>query len=97
MAARAKSKSSPPKAKNARAARPDAIALLKADHRQVEQWFKDFENARGPERKRELAKKICKALEVHTTIEDEIFYPAFLEATEDQDTHHEAVLVHGSA
>jgi hypothetical protein len=63
----------------------------------VEQWFKEFENARGAERKLTLAQKICKALEVHTTIEEEVFYPAFLEATEDQDTHHEAVLEHGSA
>ncbi len=27
--------------------KPDAIALLKADHRQVEEWFSKFENARS--------------------------------------------------
>src|SRR5690349_2318230 len=68
----------------------DAIALLKADHRQVEEWFEQFEKARDDNRKQELATNICNALKVHTTIEEEIFYPAFLEATDDTDTHHEA-------
>jgi hemerythrin superfamily protein len=59
----------------------DAIALLKADHRQVEEWFEEFEAARTSNRKQELAGKICAALRVHATIEEEIFYPAFYEAT----------------
>ena len=75
----------------------DAIALLKADHRQVEEWFEQFEKARDDERKRELAQKICKALTVHTTIEEEIFYPAFLAATDDKDMHHEAEIEHDGA
>ena len=57
----------------------DAIALLKADHRQVEEWFGEFEKARDKKRKTQLAAQICKALKVHTQIEEEIFYPAFLE------------------
>jgi hemerythrin superfamily protein len=77
--------------------RSDAISLLKAEHRQVEQWFKELEKARTPQRKSELAANICNALEVHTIIEEEIFYPAFLEATEDTETHHEAELEHANA
>ena len=76
---------------------PDAIALLKADHRQVEEWFGQYEKARDDNRKQKLATQICKALEVHTTIEDEIFYPAFLAATEDKDMHHEAEIEHEAA
>ena len=76
---------------------PDAIALLKADHRQVSDWFKQFEKAKADNRKLELATKICDALKVHTTIEEEIFYPAFLEATEDKDLHHEAEIEHDAA
>jgi hypothetical protein len=34
---------------------------------------------------------------VHTTIEEEIFYPAFIEATDDKDMHHEAVVEHAGA
>ena len=75
----------------------DAIALLKADHRQVSEWFEQFEKARDDDRKQTLATKICNALKVHTTIEEEIFYPAFIEATEDKDLHHEAIVEHDGA
>ena len=75
----------------------DAVALLKADHRQVEQWFGQFEKARDDQRKLELATNICNALKVHTTIEEEIFYPAFLEAAQDEDIHHEAIVEHDGA
>ncbi len=75
----------------------DAISLLKADHRQVEQWFEAFEKTRSDSKKQNLAAQICKALTVHTTIEEEIFYPAFLAATEDKDTHHEAEIEHAGA
>ena len=75
----------------------DAIALLKADHRQVEEWFEQFESTRSDDRKKKLAGQICQALEVHTQIEAEIFYPAFLEATEEEDIHHEAEVEHDSA
>jgi hypothetical protein len=34
---------------------------------------------------------------VHTTIEEEIYYPAFLEATEEEDLHHEAAVEHEGA
>jgi len=75
----------------------DAVALLKADHRQVEQWFAEFEKARSANVKRRLAASICQALTVHTEIEEEIFYPAFLQATKDKDMHHEAVVEHDGA
>jgi hemerythrin superfamily protein len=75
----------------------DAIALLKADHRQVEGWFSQFEKTRSSGRKLELARNICNALKAHTQIEEEIFYPAFLEATKEKDLHHEAEVEHGGA
>jgi hemerythrin superfamily protein len=75
----------------------DAIALLKADHRQVEQWFGQFEKAKDDQRKQELATSICMALKVHTMIEEELFYPAFFEATEEEDIHHEAIVEHDGA
>jgi hypothetical protein len=79
------------------AAPRDAIALLKADHREVEGWFEQFKKTRSDSRKQELAEKICLALKTHTTIEEEIFYPAFLEATSDRDIHHEAEVEHHAA
>jgi hemerythrin superfamily protein len=85
-------------AKRATSARQqDAIALLKADHRQVEQWFEQFESSRSDAKKSDLAQKICQALTVHTQIEEEIFYPAFYEATQDKEIHHEAEVEHEGA
>jgi hemerythrin superfamily protein len=91
--ARAKSKSSRSRAP----AKTDAVALLKADHRQVEEWFAAFEKARTESRKQDLASSICAALRVHTQIEEEIFYPAFIAATKEEDIHHEAVVEHDGA
>jgi hemerythrin superfamily protein len=77
--------------------RSDAIALLKTDHRQVETWFSAFEKTSSAQRKQDLATRICTALKVHTQIEEEIFYPAFLQAAGEDDIHHEAIVEHGGA
>ncbi len=74
----------------------DAIALLKADHREVEDLFSKFENARGQERKQTIAEQICNELKIHTIIEEEIFYPAFRGKIED-DTLDEAYVEHDGA
>ena len=97
MAKSKKSKSKAKKSARGGSSRSDAIALLKADHRQVETWFEQFEKTRSDERKVELATNICKALKVHTQIEEELFYPAFLEATDDKEMHHEAEIEHDGA
>jgi len=84
------------RAKNG-SARDDAVRLLKADHREVERLFGEFQRTRSDERRTEIAAQICQALRAHTTIEEEIFYPAFLEATEDTALHHEAEIEHEGA
>jgi len=95
--AKAKTRSSARSKRAARTVPKDAIALLKADHRQVEEWFEQFETSRSDDKKADLARRICAALRVHTTIEEEIFYPAFLEAVGDKDIHHEAEVEHAGA
>ncbi|MFB0872045.1 MULTISPECIES: hemerythrin domain-containing protein [unclassified Sphingobium] len=74
----------------------DAIALLKADHREVEDLFEKFESAKGATRKQDIARKICLELKIHTMIEEEIFYPAFRGKIED-DTLDEAYVEHDGA
>ena len=74
----------------------DAVALLKADHRKVEGLFADFEKAKGKASKQKLATQICTELIVHTTIEEEIFYPA-CDGTIEEDTVHEAYVEHDGA
>ncbi len=76
---------------------PDAVALLKADHRKVEGLFKKFESARGSARKRDLTQEICMELLVHTMIEEEIFYPACEHAGIDEDDLEEAYVEHDGA
>jgi hypothetical protein len=74
----------------------DAIALLKADHRKVEQLFADYENASGSSRKAKLAGQICQELIVHTMIEEEIFYPA-VDGKIEEDMLDEAYVEHDGA
>src|SRR3954454_25205160 len=74
----------------------DAIALLKADHRKVEELFEQFEKASGDGRKRKLAEQICMELTIHTVIEEEIFYPACIGKVEENDLN-EAYVEHDGA
>src|SRR5262245_42476631 len=74
----------------------DAIALLKADHRAVEDLFEKFEKAKSGEQKRKLAQQISLELSVHTMIEEEIFYPACQDEVE-EDTLNEAYVEHDGA
>ena len=64
----------------------DAIALLMADHDEVEALFKQFQQAKknGGD-KADIVEQICKALTVHAEIEEEIFYPAARGALADKD------------
>lgn len=74
----------------------DAIALLKADHRKVEDLFEQFEKATSSSSKQKLAHAICTELKIHTLIEEEIFYPAFRGKIE-SDTLDEAYVEHDGA
>ena len=78
-------------------AKMDAIALLKNDHRKVEELFEKFEKAKGSDRKQALAKEICTELMVHATIEEEIFYPACSGEIEEEDMLDEAYVEHDGA
>ncbi|MBV8144894.1 MAG: hemerythrin domain-containing protein [Gammaproteobacteria bacterium] len=75
----------------------DAVTLLKSDHQQVKAWFAQFTKATDQVRQGTLARDICHALRVHTTLEEEIFYPAFLESTGNKAVHHEAEVEHQAA
>ena len=74
----------------------DAIALLKQDHREVEELFEQFEKASGTGRKQKIAQQICLELTVHAQIEEEIFYPA-CEGKVDEDLLKESFVEHDGA
>ncbi|VCU70913.1 hypothetical protein PIGHUM_02993 [Pigmentiphaga humi] len=52
-----------------------ALSLLLDDHRHAKRLFKQFESVRGMQEKKQIAMEVCQALEVHTQIEEELFYP----------------------
>jgi len=93
-------KSSRSQAKNretkTQAASQSAFDLLEQDHREVEEWFDEYDELKDDNRKTELAEKICLALKVHAQIEEEIFYPQAREATKDNDLIDEAVVEHAT-
>lgn len=51
---------------------PDVTKLLEQDHREVEDLFSEFEQTGD----RSIALRICDELDVHTSLEEEIVYPA---------------------
>ena len=77
----------------------DAIALLKADHDKVKKAFKEFEKMDHEDSAalQQLVEEVCAELTAHTTVEEEIFYPAVREAIEDDDLMNEAQVEHNSA
>src|SRR6266850_1800937 len=88
---------SPDRKKETQAASPSAIDLLEQDHREVEEWFDEYDELKEDDaRKAELAQKICLALKVHAQIEEEIFYPQAREATKDNDLIDEAAVEHAT-
>src|ERR1700753_708506 len=82
------------------AADQDAIAMLIADHKRVKKLFSDFDElkeAGDAEDKTAIVEQICTELKIHTTIEEEIFYPAVRKAIEDSDLMDDALVKHAGA
>lgn len=79
----------------------DAIQLLKDDHQKVRELLGQLtETTNRAEKKRmQLLEQIQLELEVHTTIEEEIFYPAFREAgrKDEEELYFEALEEHRAA
>ena len=75
---------------------PNAISLLKSDHRKVEGLFERYQKSKSKSVKVKLAREICLELSVHTSIEEELFYPAIKSTVEDH-TYHEAYVEHDGA
>lgn len=77
----------------------NALELLKQDHAKVKQSFKEFEKMDHEDEAtmQEMVRAVCAELKAHTTIEEEIFYPAVRAAIEDEDLMNEAQVEHASA
>ena len=71
----------------------DAFNLLKADHQKVAGLFDELESADGKQKLSVFA-EIKTELELHTHIEEKIFYPALEEPKETHDLTLEAYEEH---
>ena len=62
--------------------RTDAISILKGDHQTVRQLLRRLDNTtdKATTRRKDLLSEVENEVKVHTTVEEEIFYPAFKEA-----------------
>jgi hemerythrin superfamily protein len=77
---------------------PDALALLKDDHKRVDALFQRFAKLKEDgEQKAALVENICGELTIHTTLEEDVFYPAVRGAIGDDDLMDEAAVQHESA
>jgi hemerythrin superfamily protein len=67
----------------------DAITLLKQDHKTVNGLFRKFEKLgdKAYVSKREVVDQIIEELSVHAVIEEQVFYPAVKELSEDLKDH----------
>ena len=74
----------------------EATALLRADHKLVNDLFEEYEKTRSTAKKKSLVKQICMELTVHAQIEEEIFYPAVKKALRDKELIPEATVEHAT-
>ncbi|HSV04824.1 MAG TPA: hemerythrin domain-containing protein [Phenylobacterium sp.] len=74
----------------------DAIAVLKAQHREVEKLFGLFTKAKG-DRQANLCRQICMELKVHTQIEEELLYPQAHDEINDPELVDESLVEHRAA
>lgn len=78
---------------------PNALVLLRDDHKEVSDMFEKFEKRKdrmNADQKQKLVSEICLALTVHAQIEEEIFYPEVGPEIDDEDLMDEAVVEHQS-
>ncbi|ALV09213.1 hemerythrin domain-containing protein [Roseateles depolymerans] len=75
---------------------PDAIALLRADHKKVNDLFEQFKKTRSAAKKKQIVSEICLELSVHAQIEEEILYPEVQAALKDKEMVPEARVEHQS-
>ena len=79
----------------------DAVSLLTDDHAEVAELFEEYESLAdgdgAEDEKQALAERICALLTVHSTVEEEIFYPAAREALEAEKLLDEAEVEHATA
>jgi hemerythrin superfamily protein len=76
---------------------PNASQLIRRDHKKVEGLFDKFEQTKKPEAKKRIVDQVVQELEIHTKLEEEIFYPAVRKNLGEEDMLEEAKQEHQQA
>ena len=87
-------------ARNATAARTELLKMLKEDHKKVKKALQSFERLDKQQQGDEcqaLVLQTCIELAVHTSLEEEVFYPAIRAVLRDPQRVDEAEVEHASA
>jgi hemerythrin superfamily protein len=72
---------------------PNAIEMLREDHRKVKDLFENFEQSEGSS-KEQICQQAIVELETHAALEEEIFYPAAEELIDEKELIDEAMEEH---
>src|SRR5258706_4376280 len=72
----------------------DALEMLREDHRKVQEMFEQFERSEDPQAKQQICAEALTALKVHAALEEELFYPAVREVSDDEEKVDEALEEH---
>ena len=82
--------------------RTEVLEMLKEDHKKAKKAFAEFErldkeDEEDAERCKEIIEQTCKELEVHATLEEELFYPAIRDEMKESELVDEAEVEHMTA
>jgi len=69
---------------------PDAVEMLRQDHRKVKDLFEQFEQSEDKQTKKRIAESALTELEMHAALEEELFYPAVREEIDEEEKIDEA-------
>jgi hemerythrin superfamily protein len=69
---------------------PDAVEMLRQDHRKVQELFEQFEHSEDSETKKRIVETALTELQVHAALEEEIFYPAVRKEIDEEEKVDEA-------
>jgi hypothetical protein len=86
-----------PRGRKPTASASDVIAMLRRDHAAVRKLLAELESAKSVERQSSLLQRLGNELQMHTHVEEEIFYPAFHDRArgkEDRQMYYEALEEH---
>jgi hemerythrin superfamily protein len=74
-----------------------ATQLLRRDHQRVDRLFDRFEQSNKPDAKQRICARVARELEIHSKLEEEIFYPAVEKHLGEEDLLQESSEEHQQA